>query len=192
LDNLAYALARLKQDPPENPKSIAFPIFCDQAEFNRKGRRSISQLPEAAASLIERLQPFQRNLPGGIGKAEEDLLLVLQLLNNLDKHQVPAIALLAPQEINFQASTEFQSEADAAENVPPNTEVWGGPLSPGVVLLEYKTTRPLASGSLDVKGSAIVKLVGLQDPVPLIPLAIGLHMYVDKVAQMFSNFFEDK
>jgi len=61
LDNLAFALARLRCDPPPNPGRIAFPIFTDKSQFEKKARQSLEQMPGAAEQLIENLQPFNRD-----------------------------------------------------------------------------------------------------------------------------------
>ena len=81
LDNLAFALARLRCDPPEEPHRIAFPIYTDRALFERSGRGNIDQLLPEAASLVERLQPFQRNSSPELGTPDRDALVHLQWLS---------------------------------------------------------------------------------------------------------------
>jgi hypothetical protein len=190
LDNLAFALARLQCDPPENERAILFPIFHDKAEFNRKGRRYLSQLPDEAATLIERLQPFQRDGSEQFGKPEDDKLLMLQSFNNSDKHQIPAVVLVAPQDLKINFNAEFYHEAHASENTPPNVEVNAGPLTPGVVLVEYLTTHELKSGSLQIEGSACIAISGLAEPMPIIPTIFAIQQYVKLVALQFTPFFE--
>ena len=98
LDNLAFALSRLRRDPPRNPGAIAFPIYCDKRQFKEHGIRKLNQMPDAAKTLIERLQPFQRNRSDVEGTPETDALVLLQWLNNADKHRVPALVFIAPAE----------------------------------------------------------------------------------------------
>lgn len=190
LDNLAFGLARLKKDPPSQPKTIAFPIFKDKEDFERNGRRSLKQLPEDASNLIERLQPFQRDGSEQFGRPEDDFLLKLQLFNNLDKHQVPSMTLVAPSGMELSIHAEFYSDDHTNENVPPNVHVWSGPLSPGAVLVEYITTQPIKSGNLDIKGGGIVSVSGLEAPVPVALTLVAIQQYVHLVASQFHPFFE--
>jgi hypothetical protein len=158
LDSLAFALARLHRDPPERPSKIAFPIFETRTEFERRGRPNVDQLPEKAAALIELIQPFQRDGSPGKGTPDLDALIHLQRLNNTDKHRIPSVVLVAPTNISHSVQVEFGSEEDAAANVPPDTTVWAGPLSPGVVLLDYRTNRPIASVKGRFDGHAVVAI----------------------------------
>jgi len=102
LDNLAFALARLRQDPPTNPAAIHFPICQDRSTFEKSDRvrRSLDQIPAETASRVERLQPFQRNRSDEEGTPETDALAQLQWLNNNDKHRVPSVVLIAPTEVS--------------------------------------------------------------------------------------------
>ena len=158
LDNLAFALARTRRDPPEKPSRIAFPIFETRAEFEKRGRSNIDQLPEKAAALIELIQPFQRDGSAEHGSPDGDALIHLQRLNNVDKHRIPPIVLIAPTNTSHSFQVEFHSNEDAAANTPPDTTVWAGPIEPGVVLLDYKTTRPIASVKGRFEGHAIVAI----------------------------------
>src|ERR1044072_7268686 len=116
LDNLAFALARIRSDPPQKPPRIAFPIFERKEEFESRGRSSIDQLPDEAAALIELIQPFQRDGSSKNGSPDLDPLVHLQWLNNTDKHRIPPIVLIAPKEISHSVQVEFGSEEDAAAN----------------------------------------------------------------------------
>src|ERR1700687_4171461 len=62
LDNLCFALARLKRDPPERPHRIQFPVFADAERFRHDPRvaDTLSQLPAEVAGHIELWQPFRR------------------------------------------------------------------------------------------------------------------------------------
>lgn len=190
LDNLAFALARIERDPPAKPRQVAFPIYIDKLEYekNGSGQRQIAQLPSAARDLIYRMQPFQRTGPDGM--PDTDPLLLLQWLNNNDKHQVPAVVLLAPAEIRHQATCQFYSEEDAAANVPPNGIVWGGPIKPGVVLFEHITTKPVKSVSGDFACRAVIALETPKEPAPLVKILLELHGYVALVVSQFRHFFE--
>lgn len=190
LDNLAFALARMRCDPPEKPKQISFPIFTDREEFLRNGRRNITQLPDEAVLLIERLQPFQRDGSPQLGTPEQDSLVLLQSLSNADKHQVPAITLIAPTTITHNAAALFYSDEDAAANTPPDVRFHAGPLAPGAVLLEYRTNRPIASVNGAFEGLAMVALQSAGSFVEILATLTTLRSYVALVASQFDPFFE--
>lgn len=190
LDNLAFALARLRTDPPEKPNLIAFPIFQDKHEFEKNGRRSINQLQDAAAALIEKLQPFQRDGSSVLGTPDRDALVLLQWFSNADKHRAPSIALLAPTNIGFEGGVEFLSDVDASANVPPDATVWAGPLSPGIVLIEYRTKHPVASVNGKVECKAIVAIKGIHELAPMVDTLHALNQYTALVVSQFQPFFQ--
>ena len=189
LDNLAYALARLKTDPPTRPWTIYFPIFGEQGRFNNNGRASIAQLPPAAADAIERLQPFQRTGARQDGTPEQDLLLLLQALSNSDKHRVPSIVLIAPKKIDHLHAVEFRSEEEASLNVPPDVTAYGGPLSPGVVMAEMRTKHPIASVAARVEIAAVVALETEKGPENLGFILPALVTYTGMVVDQLRGFF---
>jgi hypothetical protein len=130
LDNLAFALSRLRRDPPRNPGGIAFPIYKDKSEFKKQGLRKLDQMPNAAAALIESLQPFQRRRPDVSDTPERDCLILLQLLNNIDKHRVPSVVFVAPVETCHSCVVKFCSAEDAEADGPPEVPPSQGPLNP--------------------------------------------------------------
>jgi hypothetical protein len=190
LDNLSFALARLRRDPPERPNRISFPIYQDKLQFEKTGRNNIDQLPDAAADLIERLQPFQRDGSPALGTPDRDALVLLQAFSNADKHRVPSVVLIAPTNIAHSVSAVFHSNEEAAENVPPDTTVWAGPLQPGAVLLEWRTNKPIASVSGGFEGQAIVAIQQVPEPLAITPTLQALHQYTALVASQFSQFFK--
>lgn len=189
LDNLAFALARLNRDPPERPRGVAFPIYTEKALFERNGRKNIDQLAQPAAELVEKMQPFQRDGSPAFGTPDGDALVLLQWLSNNDKHQVPSVVLIAPTEISHSFSAAFQSEEDAAANVPPDATVWAGPLSAGAVLLEYRTKHPLASAGGKFEGKAVVAIQTSSEPQAIVPVLSALNQYVVLVCAQFQHFF---
>jgi hypothetical protein len=188
LDNLAFALARLRQDPPSNPAAIHFPICQDKSMFDRV-RKSLGQMPAEAASLIELFQPFQRNRSDVEGTPEKDALVLLQRLNNTDKHRVPSVVLIAPTEIHHSCAAQFYSDEDAQANVPPDVKVWVDVLQPGVVLLEQKTNRPIdkVTGSFHVE--AIVAIQTIHKRAPVVEVLSKLRDYTALVVAKFRGFY---
>lgn len=189
LDNLTYALARLHLDPPARPNQIQFPIYQDEALFEKNGRRDISQLPPAAALMIEQLQPFQRNHPDDPGTPATDPLVLLQWQSNTDKHRVPSVVLLNATQFQNHLFMQFKSDADADANVPPDVTYWSGPISPGVVLYEWRTNCPIDSVQGQVAMTATVCFQGETEPVPLIDTLVKLHQYMAGLASHFQHFF---
>jgi hypothetical protein len=189
LDNLAFALARLQQDPPSNPNVISFPIFQDKSQFEKKARPRLNQLPAEAASLIEMIQPFQRDGSPALGTPESDALILLQWLNNTDKHRIPSLVLFPPSNLAHSFSVEYQSEEDAAANVPPDMTIWTDPLQAGAVLLEHRTKHPIASVKGECKVHAIISLQTNRNPVPVDPTIPNLGYYTELVIAQFRKFF---
>ena len=190
LDNLAFALARLRKDPPERPNAIAFPIYRDKGTFEKTGRRNIDQLPPEAARQIERIQPFQRD--GGVteGTPEQDPLLKLQWFNNMDKHRVPSVILLAPTEIGHGHEVEFRTEEEAAANAPPNVTIHAGPLEPGAVLFEMRTKHPLAKVKGTTEFRAVIAVETEQQPVAIESLLPAVAYYTSVIVNVFRPFFQ--
>lgn len=189
LDNLAFALARVSRDPPEKPSRVAFPIYQDRAKFEKDGRKDIDQLPKAAAELIEKLQPFQRDGSQEFGTPESDALVLLQSLSNADKHRVPSVVILAPADLSHKFTVAFYSDEDASANVPPDATVWAGPIHPGTLLIELRTSKPIESVSGAVEGHAIVAIETPSGPAAVVQTLHMLHQYTNLVASQFSRFF---
>jgi hypothetical protein len=189
LDNLAYALARLHRDPPGRPKDVAFPIYREKKKFDDKGKKNVAQIPKQAAAVLERIQPFQRDGSLQEGRAENDPLLMLQSLNNTDKHRVPSVVLLAPASLSHVHEIEFRNDDEAAANAPPDFTVWTGPLKPSVVLVEMRTKHPVASvkGRSDIH--AVVALETDDGPRPLDQVLKPLLVYSGMIVDQFRAFF---
>jgi hypothetical protein len=189
LDNLAFALARLQDDPPPKPKDIAFPIFDNREAYARNCKRYLLQLPAKAAALIESIQPYHRDSPGLKKLSAFDPLIQLQRMNNMDKHQAPSLALFAPKHMNHFGSVRFENAEAAKLNIPPDVVIWGGPLAPDVVLLEYRTKHPLVEIGGDFQMQADLSVVCEQDIYPFVELVRNLHHYVSLVVDQFIPFF---
>jgi|GEM_PF-1113601 len=192
LDNLAFGLARLRKDPPDNPAVIHFPIYLDRKIFEKNGKvhQSLNQMPPAAASLIEQLQPFQRDRSEVQGTPETDALVRLQWLNNHDKHRVPSIVLLAPDRMTHSWGVEYLSEEDAAANTPPDVTVSFDALHPGAVLLDYKTSRPIAKTMGEFTGKATVRMEIMNQRTPVVPTVSDLSYYTALIVDQFRHFFK--
>jgi hypothetical protein len=80
LDNLVNELALLNGKDPGT--STSFPIFSNQADFDRRGRQRIKGLTQDQVEVIEHLQPFQND--------RDPTICALATVNeyvNIDKHR---------------------------------------------------------------------------------------------------------
>lgn len=142
LDNLIYVCAQQISDPPKQPEKLQFPIFNDKISFKGRAKTTISQLPVEIADLLERIQPFQRNIvvrtPPPI-----DPLSLLNWMSNHDKHRMPIPFLIPPKIIKWTGVCQFETENDAKANTPPDTIIHADPIRHGNLFLEYKTKHPI-------------------------------------------------
>jgi hypothetical protein len=152
LDNLIYACAQIQSDPPPRPRDLQFPIIQDAKQYPNAIRSIGPQLPKNIRELLEKIQPYQRSNPAVEGSPEHDPLTLLNWISNHDKHRMPVPFLIPPSKIEFSQTCKFASEADAAENVPPDVVVHVDPLADGATVLEYRTKHPVseASGKLTI------------------------------------------
>jgi hypothetical protein len=78
LDHLAWSLAGAKAD-----RSTEFPIFCEETGFlGQRGQAKIHDIPAAAQTIIESLQPYKKSH----SSPERTPLWLLQAANIEDKH----------------------------------------------------------------------------------------------------------
>jgi hypothetical protein len=177
LDNLCYSAARLKCDPPDNPVGIKFPIFDNEAAYRRQAARTLRQLPEEAARLLEHFQPFQKGEPDAIRR---HTLLVLQHLSNQDKHRIPQVALLRMAQHDHRQDLTFESETDAAAWIAENPQIVieGGPVWAGSTLITVTCSRPAGKilGSVRLEAvPAIDTPIGLEAASPTLE-ALGMQV----------------
>lgn len=191
LDNLAFALARLQHDPPDRPATISFPIYFDASKFRQYGKRSIDRLPSQAAAVVERIQPYQQDGGNKEGTPEQDPLLFLQELNNADKHRVPSVLLVAPDNLSHEHEIEFRSDGEAQQNVPLDVTAWAGPLAPGTVLYEMRTKHPLATVKGRTEIRAVVAVEVLSKPFPIEFLVTAVGTYTSLVIEQLCSFFPE-
>lgn len=160
LDNLIFHCARRQVDPPSTPRSLYFPIFKDAQQFSKKAKATLSQLEPEISELVEKIQPYHREKPEIEGTPDFDPLVSLNILSNLDKHRMPVPFLVPPNEIAFNQTCEFYSDADAEANIPPNVIIHAEPLVHKKVVIEYITNCPVkqVSGNLHIKAKVVVEV----------------------------------
>ncbi|MNO74992.1 hypothetical protein D3C76_660160 [compost metagenome] len=190
LDNLVYALARLQEDPPSNPRKLSFPVYTEKSSFEGRAKPALAKLLSGdALRIIEALQPFQRDSePGGSG--ENDLLYAISEINNSDKHRLPISALVNIPELNHVAVMDFGSAELAALNVPPDYSMFSGAAKVGTVLMSgrFKTPVVSMSGNFLLKVELIIDINGRA--VGLLDLISKSHFYVSNVVSLFLPQFK--
>ena len=95
-------ITRLFRSPPvsvrqANPRKPQFPIFDDSTEYRKRGRSRIADIDPTAKAIIESSQPYNQSEP------KADLLYLLEVLSNIDKHRV--IHAVAQSVMRVQART---------------------------------------------------------------------------------------
>jgi len=184
LDNLAFALSRLKTDPPIKPKQIYFPI-CDTLKKFNEAKKYMSQMDKSASQLIEALQPFQRDGSPENGTIDSDLLLLLQKLNNYDKHQIPCTAEITLDNFNCNFSTNVEN-IDITEK--GNTIINNVPLKNGAIILELHSKSPLeVHGNFNYKYT--ISVIVDNKPYEAIDILERLGYYTELVIAQFRRFF---
>jgi hypothetical protein len=187
LDNLCFALARLKQDPPARPHRLQFPVFTNAERFrqDRSVAETLEQLPVEVVEHIQLWQPFQRVDPSAI---KADALSLLTYLSNQDKHRIPQVVLVSVNQGAHLAHLSFDSEEDAAAFIggPPDIQIFGGiPMEPGSVLMQVMGNRRIASSGGEVTVEpvpAIQTLIALEGAMPVVA-ALSAH-----TAELLSYF----
>lgn len=143
LDNLIFACARIKSDPPTDPRALKFPIIQDRTQYQNAARKIAPQLPRQISELLEKIQPFQRDQANVGGEPEYDPLVLLNWISNHDKHRMPIPFLIPPSEIHFSQACKFESEEDACANTPPDVLIHTKPLEHDEIVMEYRTKHPV-------------------------------------------------
>jgi hypothetical protein len=185
-----YGLARLKADPPSDPRGIHFPIFTSKEAFEKSGsvKSTLTQLPDHAAELVTAWQPFHRENSDHIAA---DALNLLHHLSNQDKHRLPQVVLLSVNQRDHEVHLKFDSDKDAQAFIegPPRVELRTSPIDAGTALIQVVGTRRIAdmAGKVTIDAvPAIQTLVTLEGVIPVID-ALGRH--ATEIFQMFRREF---
>jgi hypothetical protein len=181
LDNLCYSAAWLKCDPPADPKSIQFPIFATRKGYRGNATRTLRQLPEAAACLLEHFQPFQKAVADEI---QRHSLLVLRHLSNQDKHRIPQVALLRAHQRDHRHELTFDSSNEAKEWLAAalHVVIEGGPVWAGNTLMSVTCSRPAGR----IEGTVTVEAFPVIDtPIGLQGACLAIYAMASQVVTIF-------
>lgn len=137
LDNYIYcSCVNLGISDPKKLKLAQFPI-CSSVSDWKAQRNRIGMLPDDLQKSIECIQPFNRVSP------KNDLLTILRELSNEDKHHIQIKPRLDPKEISNESGVEFESESEAAKNVPPNITISAPKFENGSELIKQTTVSKI-------------------------------------------------
>ncbi|GHH73763.1 hypothetical protein GCM10018781_38810 [Kitasatospora indigofera] len=161
LDNFATSIAiQSGISRPRTLREIYFPICQNEADWHSPATQGkISALPQSYRDAIESIQPFHR-LKEDAGSVSQDLLVILSLLDNKDKHHLQVKPLMQWGSLGHEMTVEFQTEAGAAASVPPDNEVFAPLLQDGELLLRGNTKGAIAQikGALQLQAQVQVAL----------------------------------
>jgi hypothetical protein len=190
LDNLCFSAARLKCDPPADPRGVQFPIFDTKVAYNDSAARTLRQLPDTAVHLLEHFQPFQK---GAADEIQKHSLMALQHLSNQDKHRIPQVALLRVHQRDHRQELTFESNIEAEEWIAaaPHFVIEGGPIWAGSTLISVTCSRPAGRirGTVTVEAFPVIDTpIGLQGACPAIDaLALQVVTIFDAFRLTFPN-----
>lgn len=141
LDHLVWAHADTEGLTEGQQSLLSFPILRKRGEWKKKATMlgEAAKLPPGMVERIAAVQPFQRPQ----GEVETDALVLLQYLDNMDKHRLPLEVLLHPQVVDASALVEYADEAAAEAAGPPAVNLYDHTLEPSALVLSGRTTRPI-------------------------------------------------
>lgn len=191
LDNLAFSLAKLYNNPPKNERSLSFPIYTNETKFIKDwGKKNKKQFSSLVFELIKKIQPFNRNNDAVEGNPDIDPLIILHEISNQDKHRTPHVTFIKPKNMDFSSCFKFNSEADADLNLPPDITVYTNPIIKfGDIFITHKTNKPVELLKTEIKCIVTVALESNNGVKDLIPLLKYLLWYVNLVKSEFEHFF---
>lgn len=195
LDHLAWALAGIGGKEP--PRSTAFPIYIDLAEFHdltkrraptaRSGLNKIRAIPEEAREVIEELQPYH---------AEDPQLHPLWILNEysrIDRHRTLSVMFA----MSDYTSVDVGRRTESGEFVSDPDMVANGVLTIGAFRHGgelYRFTLREPESNVGVKYDSPLHLALGQAYVvtgePVVDLLGSIHRHIDQeVLPRFERFF---
>jgi hypothetical protein len=168
LDNLVYSLAESRHGGPL-PSDIEgkpqFPIFRERDKFLSKGKDRIRDIAPEAQAIIEGLQPYHR---GSV--YWDDPLWQLHELSNRDKHRLPFLMLLLPDEY-----PEFFVKGGRATDI----QHWVCQIEDGTVIAQY---RPVDNASTEMEVNLHETMsIGFRQGWPPIPPLMPAESVLERI-----------
>lgn len=167
LDHLVWAHADADNLTEGQQSLLSFPILKKRGEWKKKATMlgEVANLPPDMVERIAAVQPFQRPQ----GEVETDALVLLQYVDNMDKHRLPLEVLLHPQVVDASALVEYEDEAAAEAVGPPAVNLYDHMLEPSALVLSGRTVSPIVR----VKRASYAAAVQLCVHTPRGPLGAG-------------------
>jgi len=166
-----------------HPKLVQFPIVEGANDWPNEAKKRLQGIAPEIVERIKNIQPFNRPLE----ERAQDALLLLENLNNHDKHRSVIVAKLTPQAIEHTFEVEFASDLAAARNSPPDVTIHVPDFSEDALLVEYRARDPITKvkGGFDVVFELWVETAsGLQ---PLFQTLDSLIRYVNIVLSVMHD-----
>lgn len=187
LDNLVFALARVHNDPPINPKKLSFPIYDNKDVFNRKTSDISKQIPFKAWETILSVQPFMFNNLNGF-KSNSYVLSIITYLNNADKHRAPASFISVFDELSIEGKIYFDKEdyIDINENLKFKNQI---AVIPGLKFFEFRTEDTIYDIDLKFKLSYNIA-VEIEDEILHIDYLKNLFKSTKILIKHFRQYFD--
>jgi hypothetical protein len=140
LDVLVWALAEPASLSDAQQRRVMWPVVVDPEKWADAASRSLTSVPADVIERIRQCQPLNRPEP----ERERDGLLLLHGLDIKDKHRLSLSANVQTTDAAVEHSVEFQDEAAAARNVPPDvTIVSDAPTVDGSTVFSGRTVDPI-------------------------------------------------
>ena len=149
LNSAAWDFANRDGQEIRRPKLVQFPIVEKSSDWPDEVKTRLQGVVPEVIARIRNIQPFNRPED----ERAQDTLLLLEKLNNHDKHRSIIVAKLTPQTIEHTFAVEFDSEVAAARNAPPDVTLHVSDFSGDALLVECRTKDPITKvkGGFDVK-----------------------------------------
>ncbi|MDR6967632.1 hypothetical protein J2X31_001644 [Flavobacterium arsenatis] len=187
LDNLVYALARVHNDPPKNPRKLSFPICENREIFDRSTIDILEQIPLPARETILSAQPFMfGNLPGF--KSESYVLSIITYLNNADKHRIPASFIAVFDELYINGKIYFDEDDYVEINETQKFKIQL-PVTPKLKFFEFHTEDFIYQIDLEFKLSYNIA-IEVFDEILHIDYLKNLLRSTEILVRHFRNNFE--
>ena len=139
LDACIWDLVTASGVTPKNPQRIQFPIGYDAAKWPDVVNDRLAGLPDDITERVRSVQPFNREE----AERQNDGLVILQRLNNTDKHQASIGVSVAMHQSSHEVSVKFATEEASERNTPPNVAFGSQAFVNGATLAELHTIDPI-------------------------------------------------
>lgn len=155
LDNLVVSIAcQSGVKSKKKLNSLHFPIYQTESEYSGESEKKIGPLPETFKKAIHSVQPFHRT--GQEHGPDADPLVLLNLLDNNDKHHLQVKPIFNAQSLMHDVQIHFETEEDADKGMHSEMEIFVPPLKNGSLLIRHHAKGRIAG--ITGKNSVTIRL----------------------------------